>query len=153
MSDRDELVALLRKLGAGNPEHWISENGGLAQNRASIARFLFLRQAWRRLQKIDDDSWIQHLLDVDEGSMKAPFREALQRVLASGVNQSDLTMLVALKQSEALFSICYVLEDANVSEPEVANMRWGLFVLNEDGSPGEPLSALYEDVYRSIPDV
>jgi len=62
-------------------------------------------------------------------------------------------MLVALKQSEALFSLCYVLEDANLSESEVADFEWGLFVLNPDGSPGEPMSALYEDVYRSIPDV
>src|SRR5262245_16610293 len=100
MNDRDKLVALLRKLGATNPGHWIDRVGGLDQNRTSVARFLFLRQAWSRLQRIDDDSWIQHLLDSSDSS-KASFREALQRVLDCGVSPSDLTMLVALKQSEA----------------------------------------------------
>src|SRR3954466_13189750 len=150
MNDRDELVALLRKAGATNPAHWISRAGGLDQNRASIARFLFLRQAWSRLQRIDDDSWIQELLSSNESST-ASFRQALQRMLDCGVSPSDLTMLVAFKQSEALFSLCYVLEDSNLSEPELADIEWRLFVLNRDGSPGEPMSALYEDVYRSIP--
>ena len=151
MNDEQELVALLRKLGAANPSHWISKTGGLGENRTSVARFLFLREAWSRLQRIDDDSWIQGLLSSNESS-KA-FREALERVLACGVSPSDLTMLVALKQSEALFSLCYVLEDPSFSEPDVKDIGWRLFALNRDGSPGEPMSALYEDVYRSIPDV
>jgi hypothetical protein len=51
-----ELAALFRRLGARDPEGWARSQ--LQEEIPQLARFLFLRQAWRTIIGEEDATWI-----------------------------------------------------------------------------------------------
>src|SRR5579872_1632644 len=58
-----ELSALFRKLGARNPESWARSQ--LEENIPQLARFLFLRQAWKLVIDENDHGWISEMRLID----------------------------------------------------------------------------------------
>jgi hypothetical protein len=54
-------------------------------------------------------------------------------------------------QSKLLFSLCYLLDDPGDVEPEVKDIAWSLFQVDEDGRPIAPLSCLHESVLATDP--
>ena len=104
MENLEQLTELFRKLGAPEPETWASSqvNEGINQ----LGRFLFLREAWRRVLDENDHSWIQNRIEISARNSDAPcagIGPALQRLLAQGVNPQDLTDVVRVMQYELLF--------------------------------------------------
>lgn len=54
--NEQELTALFRKLGARDPAAWVRSQ--ISENIPQLARFLFLRQAWKLVVNDSDSSWI-----------------------------------------------------------------------------------------------
>jgi hypothetical protein len=65
-TQKKQLTALFRKLGSRSAEGWASSqiNEGIPQ----LQRFLFLRQAWARVIREEDESWIDQQVEHCEKS-------------------------------------------------------------------------------------
>jgi hypothetical protein len=144
-----ELTELFRRLGARDPAAWArsQRQEGIPQ----LARFLFLRQAWKQLVGRDSPAWAE-ALRARPGPGGEATLAALDRMAALGVSDDDLTTVVRHMQRELLFSICYLLADPGELEPEVRDMAWGLFQLDAAGRPGAEIALLHESVIETDPE-
>jgi hypothetical protein len=149
---KDELTVLFRKLGARDPEGWArSQNEeGIPQ----VARFLFLRQAWRNIVPEDDGSWIEANIARSEQHPAEPYAgvgQALKKLRARGATTEELVDLVRGMQAELLFSLCYLLDDPGEVEPEVADVLWTLSQVDEEGNVLGSIGGLHESVLETDP--
>jgi hypothetical protein len=76
---------------------------------------------------------------------------ALERLKGAGASDRDLTDLVRGKQAELLFSLCYLLEDPGIDEPEGQDVLWSLLQITEEGEIVGPMSGLHESVLETGP--
>jgi hypothetical protein len=146
---KQELTELFTKLGAPNPECWASSQAeeGIPQ----LARFLFLRQAWRLIVREADTSWLQDQMQVDAGSRGGAIGPVLARLLEGGASAHDLTTVVRVMQWKLLTGLSYLLEDPGDTEDEVAHIAWRLFQVNESDEPISAISGLHESVLETDP--
>jgi hypothetical protein len=82
-----KLTALFRKLGARDPESWAQSE--ISEGIPQLARFLFLRQAWRNVVAAADDRWQSAQIATATRSPNEPGAAAglaIQRLLAAGAN-------------------------------------------------------------------
>jgi hypothetical protein len=151
MNDIEKLTELFRKLGAPEPERWARSQ--VQEGVPQLARFLFLRQAWKEIVGKHDEQWISDL-------QTRAFREdpagdvvgALDRLLAQGASKQDLTTVVRAMQWRFLVDFCRLLDGPGEVEPEVRDMKWRLFqVDDESDKPMEPMVRLYESVLETAP--
>jgi hypothetical protein len=153
MSDKlKDLTKLFAKLGAPEPEGWASSQ--IDEGFPQLARFLFLRQAWRYVVSEANDSWIRGYIEKSESDPE-PFAgvgRALRSLQSKGATAKELTDLVRGMQAELLFNFCYLLEDPGELEEEVSGLAWGLFILDENDEPVEPLGMLHESVLETDPE-
>jgi hypothetical protein len=91
-----ELTALFERLGARDPSSWAQSQ--IHERIPQLARFLFLRQAWRLVIDEHDTEWIESELRVPADVPGGAIQGALQRALESGVSQHDLTTIVRVMQ-------------------------------------------------------
>jgi hypothetical protein len=150
--DSEDLTELFRLLGAPSPEEWAASQAeeGIPQ----LHRFLFLRQAWKSIVSEDDTSWIGAAIAATALAPDAPYAgvgAALATLRAKGVADEEITDLVRGVQAELLFQFCYLLDDPEIDEEEAADVTWGLFAVDEDGTPLEPLVGLHESVLETDP--
>ncbi|MEW5927729.1 MAG: hypothetical protein AB1941_09595 [Gemmatimonadota bacterium] len=146
------LTKLFAKLGAPNPESWAESQ--IEEGIPQLARFLFLRQAWREVLPDGDTSWIDSWIEESRRSPDAPYAgvgAALARLRASGADDQDLTELVRGMQAQLLFALCYQLEDPGELEPEVQDVLWALVQVNQDGEVLGHISGLHESVLETDP--
>lgn len=147
-----DLTSLFRKLGAPSPEAWAEsqeDEGG-----DQLARFVFLRQAWRAVVDPTDASWIDAQIKASgerPGEPCAGAGPALERMLAAGADRADVHEVVRAMQYDLLFSLCYLLDDPGSLEPELADLSWGLFRTDDDGEPTERIESLHESVLETDP--
>jgi len=153
MDDKTQrLTELFRKLGAPNPAGWAHSQ--VDEGIPQLARFLFLRQAWRHVLDEQDASWVDQWISAWRASPDAPYAgigRALQNLRAKGATSEELTNLVRGMQAELLFSLCYLLGDPGELEPEVDEIGWGLFRVDPEGKPLEPITGLHESVLETDP--
>jgi hypothetical protein len=152
-TDRAHLTALFSKLGAHDPGGWASSQATEGINQ--LHRFLFLKKAWEPVIHPTDTSWMDRLV---ESSERWPEREAyrvgasLKRLLGRGVDRLDLAEVIRAMQVEVLHSICYLLSDPSIEEPEVADVGWRLVETDADGHPtARPIDGLHESVWETDP--
>jgi hypothetical protein len=126
---------------------WVANQGGYPQ----LARYLFLRQAWRLVVSPDEQNWISEMRPQHPNEPGAEFGPAIDRLLATGARPEDLTIIVRIMQWSLLSGFCYLLEDPGNLEPEVADMEWQLFLLDEDDNPIEPIDGPIESVLDTDP--
>lgn len=147
-----ELTALFRKLGARDPESWASSqhDEGIDQ----LARFVFLREAWKCVVPPNDVSWIGRVVanvkerPFDPGS---GIGTALERLLALGADRKDIHEVVRAMQCELLFSLCYLLDGPDQLEPELADLSWQLVRADDDGEIIATIDGLHESVLETDP--
>ena len=147
-----ELADLFRKLGANEPESWASSqfNEGTPQ----LHRFLFLRQAWQSVVDEDDENWIDAYVERSRGYPNEPFAGiglGLKACLDAGADRRMLTDIVRGMQVELLFSLCYLLGDPAIEEPEARDLGWALFAIDDDGQPMAEVGGLHESVLETDP--
>jgi hypothetical protein len=145
----DELTELFRKLGARNPADWASSQ--LTENLPQLARFLFLREAWKLVVRDGDASWIKARLRDDPEGPGGEISPALKRLLAAGAAESDLTAVVRTMQWRLLFGLCQLLDDPGSLEQEVREVAWRLFQVDEDDQPIVAIGGLHESVLETDP--
>jgi hypothetical protein len=76
---------------------------------------------------------------------------ALQRLLAHGANEADLTTIVRVMQWRLLSSLCYLLDDPGDLEAEVRDIAWRLFQVDEHDQPIAIIGGLHESVLDTEP--
>lgn len=146
------LVELFRLAGAPDPESWAlsQEKEGIPQ----LARYLFLRQAWKSVLPDGDTAWIDAYRADARKSPDAPLAgvgHALERLLAAGADRADIAEVARGLQYETMFGMGYLLEDPSIEEPELADMSWRLYQTDEDGDPIEPIGGLHESCLETDP--
>jgi hypothetical protein len=152
-SDLTELTKLFETFGASEAEAWA--NSQLKENIPQLQRFLFLRQAWRRIIAESDTAWIDRQIANADSYPSGPYAgvgAALKRALAKGVSRQDLTDIARGVQGQLLFGVCYLLDDPSFTEPELRDFAWGLFEVDENDNPIAPrIGALHESVLGTDP--
>jgi hypothetical protein len=145
----NKLTVLFRKLGARDPAKWADSqlNEGIPQ----LARFVFLREAWRLVIDEHDSSWISVRVSDDPGKPGGCIGPALKRLLDVGASEADLTAVVRVMQWRLLFAFCQLLDDPGNLETDVKDVAWRLFQVDEDELPGEPITGLHESVLETEP--
>jgi hypothetical protein len=151
-----ELTALFRKLGAEDPEGWARSQ--IRENIPQLARFLFLKQAWKLVVGEDDREWISVQRRVDPSGPGGDIGPAIARILAAGGDEDDLTKVVRVMQGRLLFGLCYLLDnpyhmrdDFGPVDKEVEDILWGLFQVDENCQPIAEVEALHESVLETEP--
>ena len=147
-----ELTALFRKLGAPDPGQWArsQRDEGIDQ----LARFVFLREAWKLVVPPDDASWIDRTLAGEQPGRSEPcsgLGPALTRMLAAGAEREDIHEVVRVMQYELLFALCYLLEDPGALEDELADLSWQFVRTNADGEAVGPIDGLHESLLELDP--
>lgn len=151
-SELDQLTDLFRKLGAPNPNAWASSQ--VHEGIPQLARFLFLRQAWKVIVGHDQTSWVDNSITQAEAAPDAPgsaIGPALKRLREKGASDDDLTTVVRVMQWRALAAFSYLLDDPGELEEEVKNIAWRLFQVDEEDKPVARVSGLHESVLETDP--
>lgn len=146
---KDGLTELFRKLGARNPAEWArsQRDEGLPQ----LARFLFLREAWKLVVDDKDSTWIRDRIKDDPSEPGGEIGPALERLVAAGATEDDLTAVVRTMQWRVLFGLCLLLDDPGTLEREVADVAWRLFEVDNDDQPKTIIPGLHESVLEMDP--
>jgi hypothetical protein len=150
--NQEELTALFQKLGADDPEGWARSQ--IQEGILQLPRFLFLRQAWRQIVEEGDSSWIEYALQRAQTHPDEPYAgvgHALKKLRARGATDEELTDVVRGMQAQLLFSLCYLLEDPGDVEAEVADVRWALVQIDEEGHVLGNVDGLHESVLDMDP--
>jgi hypothetical protein len=148
----EALTARFRAAGAPDAEAWARSQ--LDEGIDQLSRFLFLRQAWGAVIRDGATEWIDAMIAQarkDPGGPGSAIGPALERTLGAGAAPADLAEIVRTMQWELLFSLCYLLEDPGLSEPDLAGVSWGLFSLDADGEPVARIGGLHESVLETDP--
>ena len=147
--DEKKLAALFELLGASNPADWARSQ--VREGIPQLARFLFLRQAWRNVLRPADTGWIDEALKGDPSGPGGGIVRSLKNVETAGVTREDLTEIVRVKQWELLFQFCYLLDSPRIEEADADDISWGLFQIGEDGVPGQHINGLHQSVLETDP--
>ena len=147
------LTELLKRQGFRDPEamaNRIAEEGP-----TELLARLFVRQAWRYAVTPGDSSWIDEAIASTKRAPCAPYSElgrALQECRSRGVPDELLTDLARGVQAAMIFNISYLLEDANLDDPDLQDVAWGLFQVDDDERPlGAQIVAMHELVLAEDP--
>ena len=119
-----------------------------------LARYVFLREAWKRVVPPEDASWIDARIASSKKRPEQPGAgagHALQRMLAAGADHQDIHEVVRVMRWELLFSLCYLREDPGQLEPEISDMSWRLMRTNDDGECLGPIGGPHESVLETDP--
>lgn len=151
-SEIDRLTERFQALGAGDPRSWAESQ--VREGLPQLARFLFLRQAWRAIVSEDDPSWIAAQIAAMERDPNGPYSgigRALKKLKDRGITDGAITDLVRGMQAKLLFSLCYLLEDPAIDDPAGQGVRWRLVEVTEKGQPLRVVGGLHESVLDTDP--
>ena len=146
------LTRLLEIAGARDPNEWAKSE--VEEDIPQLARFLFLRQAWRAIIPEGDTSWIEREVQAAKQNPRAPgsgLGLALAKLKEAGADVESLTEVARTAQWQLLHSICYQLSDPSIEELELQHVAWGLFEVDEKGRAGRPVEGLHESVLETDP--
>lgn len=146
------LTRLFEIAGAREPAAWAKSE--IDEGIPQLARFLFLRQAWRSIIPDGDTSWIEREVrssKQDPAMPGAGLGMALARLLHAGAEPRDVAEVARAVQWQLLHSICYQLSDPSIDEKELQHVRWGLFEVDDEGKIGRPIEGLHESVLETDP--
>lgn len=152
MSELERLTEIFRSLGANEPEAWAFSQTDEGINQ--LGRFLFLRQAWKRVLDDGDESWIDAQISYSQKAQDAPGAgtgKALERLLKMGCTREDITSVVRGMQYDLLFGLCDLIDDPGELEEPVSDISWALFQVDEDENPTAPIESLHESVLELDP--
>jgi hypothetical protein len=147
--NEQELTQLFRKLGASDPQGWARSQ--ISEGIPQLPRYLFLRQAWKKIVKPGEHDWMSEMRPKDSNAPGGELGPAIDRILAAGVRADDLTTVVRVMQWRLLSRLSVLIEDPGVLEDEVADIWWQLFRVDENNNPIEPISGLIESVLETDP--
>ena len=151
MTER-ELAAVFRSLGAPDPEGWARSQ--IEEGIPQLARYLFLRRAWRQVVDEDHAGWIDAAVQRASDHPDEPYAgvgHALVALRQRGATNDEITDVVRGMQAELLFSLCYLLGDPGFGEPEVTGVGWALAEVDGEGTYLGTIGGLHESVLETDP--
>jgi hypothetical protein len=105
----------------------------------------FLKQVWEDvINPTMQEHWIDNVIRESERSPGAPFADlgpALTRLLATGADRRDLSLVARHAAYEAVFGTLYGLSDPGVDGNDVEMMHESLLSADPSGKEGRPGSA------------
>lgn len=162
----ETLAETFRGLGAEEPEAWaLSEvEDGIPQ----LARFLLLRSVWRGAEqwKASPAEWFGEPEALDEDTDEADdaghaedaepaflaAQQAVQRVLAAGVNPEDLKEIARAVFLHTAFDAVHAVDEGHDPEAGDGLPGWLLIELDaEFTTTGRALVGLHEDLLTTEP--
>ena len=146
------LTRLFAELGAPDPEGWARSQ--IDEGIPQLARYMFLRQAWRRIVSERDSRWIDAAIERAKTHPDEPYAgagHALASLRAKGATAEELTDLVRAMQAQLLFSFCHLLEDPGDVEDAASGIAWALVQVDDEGTVLETIGGLYESVLETDP--
>lgn len=143
------LTDLFMHLGARDPAQWARSQ--IEEGVPQLARFLFLRQAWKLVVPENDRSWLQEQANVNIDAPGGAIGPALRRLSEQGADENGLTTVVRVMQWRLLAALCYLLDDPGDLEPEVKDIAWQLFQTDSNGRPIAVMGGLHESVLETEP--
>jgi hypothetical protein len=150
--NQEDLAATFRKLGAPDPESWARSQ--IDEGIPQLARYLFLRQAWRNIVDEDDSRWIEASIERARKNPDEPYAgvgHALTKLRARGATDEEITDVVRGMQAELLFTLCYLLDDPGDLEPEVKDVAWIFAQVDAEGNVLGTIGCLHESVLGTDP--
>ena len=148
----ESLTRLLQFAGAPDPAGWAESE--VAEDIPQLARYLFLRQAWRGVVAGDDLPWIDRHIAMAREDPAAPgagLGPALERTLSHGCSKEDLVQIARTAQWELLNRLCYLLSDPSIEEPALQHVAWALVEVDPSGHRGREIRGLHESVLETDP--
>lgn len=146
------LTQLFAELGAPDPEGWARSQ--LGEGLPQLARFLFLREAWRAVLAEGDTAWIDPTIAASRAQPDAPFAgvgAALARLRDAGARDEDIAEVVRGMQAAALFAFCRLVDDPGLPEPELSDVSWALVQVSPGGEVLAQIAGLHESVLETDP--
>ncbi|MDD2760095.1 MAG: hypothetical protein PHH11_07360 [Methylomonas sp.] len=149
----EEWTRLFTKLGVNDPKQWAEAEVG--ENLGNLPKAAFLRQVWNEIPGTDDGAWVEAWMKMarrqpDEAHIVAIY----ERMLAMGIANEDLALLLRGVMSQFLHRIAYLLDDASLTDEDLReNISWGFY--EEDTEFEEPirrLGCLHELVFQLDPE-
>jgi len=147
--NEQQLADLFRRLGARNPVDWARSQ--VDSDIPQLARFLFLREAWKLVLPEGDRGWFSRSAEGDLSGPGGGIAPAIKRLLALGAKEEDLTTVVRVMQWRVLAGLCVLLDDPGNLEADVKDVAWRLFQVDENGQPIVPIGGLIESVLETEP--
>lgn len=159
-SEQDRLAALLRQLGAPDPEAWAQSE--IAEGIPQLLRFLFLRGAWKAVVRDGNTTWMDSYIARARAAPDAPLSgvgASLERLIAAGAARDDIIEVVRGMQYETLFAIAYLLDDPTPAfddlgdiPPDLREISWGLWEQSPEGAPLRRVDSLHESALDTDPE-
>jgi hypothetical protein len=156
--NRENLIKAFRAMGAADPEALAASQ--LENGVPELPRFAFLKRLWDQVADPTSTKWITQTIEQAEKwatSDQAEAGRALRRMMAAGVDPTDILKVVWYAQAEMIYNVAFQLDDpefAVAQLPQHGGMEeddatWGLFTVDADGEPGVRIDSLHE-VWGSI---
>jgi hypothetical protein len=151
--ERETLIEEFRKLGVARPESWASSQ--IREGIPQLGRARLLYKLWRGVVSHDNLGWIDderrsHAMSEKwrpgTGDRAVPQVAVIDRMLAAGISVDDITTLVRQLQISCLFRFCNTLDDSGGGPPEAAGTHFGVFEVDANNNPIQPLNGLHESV-------
>ncbi len=145
----ERALELFRSLGATDPE-WRAK-AETKDGDAQLARWLFMQGLWSNVMP-DEYEWPGKWADLD-----APVPAATRRMLAKGIDHSDLTTVVRDAQVNLLYNVCQLLDSSghgieHLQEQIAENVEWRLVEFHgEKRKTGRLIEGLHEGFHESDP--
>lgn len=148
------LTKLIQQLGYPEPEAFAQSV--IDEGPHQLLAALFVHQAWKWHVVPDGDvTWIDREIASAAKRPNEPYAGlglALKRCREAGVEDKHLIEMARCHQAATIFRICYLLGDPGFDDPELEDVAWGLFQVDENDRPvGQALDALHELVLGSDP--
>jgi hypothetical protein len=147
--NEQELVQLFKRLGASNPAAWAHSQA--SEGIPQLARYLFLREAWNLVVSDSDASWMSECCKITANVPGGAIGPAINRLMSGAFSPEDLTIVVRVMQWRLLSGLCLLLDGPSALEPELDNIAWHLFQVDENNCPITPISGLIESVLETDP--
>jgi hypothetical protein len=150
-----DLASHFQILGAHDPEGWAKSQ--IHEGIPQYARFIFLRQTWKSFISEDDTSWMEKVMAAAERQPRGPgsaIGPALKRMLAAGITRDDITDVVRGMQWKVISKLAYQINnsgDVTYPKPNMPEVAWELFEVDDDGKPLNPIPGLHESVLDTDP--
>lgn len=123
----------------------LSKKADHPEHLSMPSREEFLTQVWNDVINAPmSGKWIDASIAAAERQPNAPFADvgpAMTRLLDSGANRRDLSLLVRAARYEAVFQTLYMLDDPGVDNDDVMMMHEELLTCDPSGKDGRPGSA------------
>ena len=105
----------------------------------------FLKRMWDEVINPNmQEHWIDNIMREAERRPDSPFAElgpALNRLMATGADRRDLSLIARYAAYEAVFSALYALSDPGVDGNDIEMMHESLLSADPSGREGRPGSA------------